>query len=105
VTLERPVAGVGCRTRLLDSTGHYLPFALRVVDRRAYVLADLSDAGGPRRGARGAELVAFDALPVGALLGTMQRYLSADGRNTSYRRYQLGTYWRLPTACSRRRGR
>lgn len=92
VTLERPVPGIGFRTRLLDSTGHYLPLALRIVDRSAYVTADLSDVPHTLRGA---ELVAVDGMPVVALLDEMQLFVSADGRNASFKRYQLGTNWRF----------
>lgn len=92
LALERSRPTIGFRTRLLDSTSRYLPFVLRIVDARAFILADLSDAP---QAVRGAELVAVDGVPVAALIDSMQRYLSADGRNRSFKRFQLGTYWRF----------
>ena len=92
VTLERAIPSVGFRTRFLDSTARYLPFALRVVDSRVFVVADLSGAASL---SRGDELLSIDGTPVHVWLTRMAPYLSADGRNASFKRYQLGTYFRF----------
>ena len=92
VTLERPVPSLRYCTRFLDSTAHYLPYALQIADRHVYITADLSSASpfSP-----GTELLTVDGVPTAALIDSIEHYLSADGRNTSFKRFQLGTDFRF----------
>ena len=91
-TLELPVEGVGYRLRHLRRSGTYLPAEVRVLDGRLYVVADLTADGGL---APGAEIVAIDGRPAGALLDSMRLYLSAEGANDTFKMYQLGQGFRF----------
>lgn len=92
-TLDRPVEGAGFRMRQMRKGGAYFPAAVRVLDGRLYVVADLGE--GAMLGA-GTEIVAIDGRPAAALVDTMLQYLSADGAGDTFRLYQLGPgYYRF----------
>ena len=89
-TLTLPTRGVGYRLRSLGAARAYLPFAVRVLDDRLYVSADLSDGADV---AAGSEILAIDGRPVPELLGTMRPLVSADGFSQTYRDFRLGPYF------------
>lgn len=68
----------------------YLPLQITIIDSRLYVLQDCSDEQSIRRGA---EIVRINGKPVARLLDTMRYYLSADGRNQTFKSYFLYNYY------------
>lgn len=92
-SLELPVQGVGYRLRQLDGAGTYFPAEVRVLDGRLYVVSDLTADGGL---APGAEIVAIDGRPAGALLDTLRLYVSADGASDTFKLHQLGPGFQFP---------
>jgi hypothetical protein len=87
-TLSQPAPGIGYRLRSLDQTGRFLPFALRVLNNRLFIVTDLrSDAGS----LAGAEILRIDGRPVRALLEVMRGCVSAEGENDTFKTYQLGS--------------
>lgn len=85
--LSLPVDGVGHRLRHLDNARKYLPGALRVLNGRLYVVADLSEK---KELGEGAEIIAIDGRPAGTLLDQMRLCVSAEGANDTFKMHQLG---------------
>jgi hypothetical protein len=86
-TLTLPVQGAGYRLRQLSKNGKYLPFEVRVLNNRLYVVTDMSEGAqvGP-----GAEIIRIDGRPARALLDQMRLNVSADGANDTFKLFQLG---------------
>ncbi len=68
----------------------YLSLQLILINNSLYVLQDCS---AEQKVKRGAEIIRINGKQVKALLDTMRRYLSADGRNQTFKQYQLYNYY------------
>ncbi len=90
--VEPTVAGYGYRLRRLPPGSLAFPLGVRVIDERLFVAHDLSANGDI---GAGAEILAVDGRPAGALLGEMEALISADGEGLSFKRHQLGPGWRF----------
>ncbi len=90
LVLGRVVAAIGDgHTRLRLSAGHeaylngrptFLPFKLRLIERRAYLWRDYSE---DRANLIGSEIVAMNGMPMDQVLSGMLGFFSSDGTNVT----------------------
>ncbi|WP_152981737.1 S41 family peptidase, partial [Hymenobacter sp. AT01-02] len=78
------------RANILQPGQRYLPLRVRLISGRLYALQDCSPENVVPAGA---EIQAINGLAVPALLKAMRRYIPADGRNTTFKDYQLYEYY------------
>ena len=72
----------------ISENGTYLPFEVRVVESRAYIVKDLSSAGIPA----GSEILSIDGRTSADIISSLLQNLSADGSNES-KKYYIINQW------------
>ncbi|GAB3297935.1 S41 family peptidase [Hymenobacter tenuis] len=88
--LNLPVRNPDYKLGLLQPDRRYLPLELRILRGRLYVLTDCS---AEQTVTAGAEIRAINGVPAATLIAQMVKYIPADGRNVTFKHYNLTTYY------------
>lgn len=88
--LHLPTRNPEYKLALLQPERRYLPLELRILDGRLYVLTDCSAEQFLKAGD---EIRAINGVPAATLLVQMLQYVPADGRNQTFKYYNLTNYY------------
>lgn len=89
VTMTTAENGINFKMGVLPKSRKHLPFVLRFLDKRLYIVNNCSSNPAIPNGS---ELVSINGKSTAALSKEFCRYVFANGRNTTFKYQVLGTY-------------
>ena len=81
---------VNYRFGSLHKNGKYLPFILKYLGNKLYILNNCSNK---KSITNGSEILAINGKPIDEISGILKQYIFANGRNETYRYAMLGEYY------------
>jgi hypothetical protein len=83
---------IAYRVNSLHNSNRYLPFALKFLGKRLYILNNFSSN---KAIPNGSEILSINGKPIKEITDDLKQYIFANGNNETYRYAQLGEYYQF----------
>ncbi len=92
ITIKGGEQGINYRMNALPKSRKHLPFRLRYLNKRLYIL---SNAGSNKAVTPGSEIVAINGEPIAGITAQLLAYVFANGNNETFKYAALGDYFQF----------